>query len=132
MICLQFLCCPGHLTSFIILFIQVQLHPSILPADFDITPTGELVLNLPPSPADSFQNGYDPEGNNRNASASFNSNVSKGISKDVVPPQQVCTLCNFCCSQMHFMAWPALNWTYSKILLFCTSRNEVQCLWMTT
>ncbi len=28
---------------------QVQLHPSILPADFDITPTGELVLNLPNS-----------------------------------------------------------------------------------
>lgn len=26
---------------------QVQLHPSILPADFDITPSGELVLNLP-------------------------------------------------------------------------------------
>ena len=70
---------------------QVQLHPSILPADFDITPAGELVLNLPPSPADSFQNGYDPEGNNRNASASFNANVSKGISKDVVAaPQQVC------------------------------------------
>ena len=72
---------------------QVQLHPSILPADFDITPAGELVLNLPPSPADSFQNGYDPEGNNRNASTSFNANVSKGISKDVaaaaVAPQQV-------------------------------------------
>jgi hypothetical protein len=29
---------------------QVQLHPSILPADFDITPSGELVLNLPPAP----------------------------------------------------------------------------------
>ena len=28
---------------------QVQLHPSILPADFDITPSGELVLNLPPN-----------------------------------------------------------------------------------
>ena len=28
---------------------QVQLHPSILPSDFDITPSGELVLNLPPS-----------------------------------------------------------------------------------
>ncbi|CAB4065132.1 MPDZ [Lepeophtheirus salmonis] len=26
---------------------QVHLHPSILPADFDITPSGELVLNLP-------------------------------------------------------------------------------------
>ena len=32
---------------------QVHLHPSILPADFDITPTGELVLNLPPSPTSS-------------------------------------------------------------------------------
>ena len=42
---------------------QVQLHPSILPADFDITPSGELVLNLPPSPADSFQNGYEGEAN---------------------------------------------------------------------
>lgn len=28
---------------------QVQLHPSILPADFEITPAGELVLNLPPN-----------------------------------------------------------------------------------
>ena len=28
-------------------FLQVQLHPSILPSDFDITPSGELVLNLP-------------------------------------------------------------------------------------
>ena len=28
---------------------QVQLHPSILPSDFDITPSGELVLNLPPN-----------------------------------------------------------------------------------
>jgi C-terminal processing protease CtpA/Prc len=28
---------------------QVQLHPSILPSDFDITPSGELVLNLPPT-----------------------------------------------------------------------------------
>ena len=28
---------------------QVQLHPSILPSDFDITPSGELVLNLPNS-----------------------------------------------------------------------------------
>lgn len=49
---------------------QVQLHPSILPADFDITPSGELVLNLPPSPgADSFQNGYDPEAANGNSKA---------------------------------------------------------------
>ena len=30
---------------------QVQLHPSILPSDFDITPSGELVLNLPPNAA---------------------------------------------------------------------------------
>ena len=30
---------------------QVQLHPSILPADFDITANGELVLNLPPAAA---------------------------------------------------------------------------------
>ena len=43
------------------------MHPSILPADFDITPSGELVLNLPASPADSFQNGYDPESANGNA-----------------------------------------------------------------
>lgn len=26
---------------------QVQLHPSILPADFDITPTGKLVIRVP-------------------------------------------------------------------------------------
>lgn len=39
--------------------IQVQLHPSILPADFDITPTGELVLNLPPAVPVGYQNGYE-------------------------------------------------------------------------
>ena len=27
--------------------LQVNLHPSILPEDFDITPSGELVINLP-------------------------------------------------------------------------------------
>ena len=27
---------------------QVHLHPSILPEDFDITPGGQLILNLPP------------------------------------------------------------------------------------
>ena len=32
---------------------QVQLHPSILPADFDITPAGELVLNVPNQSPDS-------------------------------------------------------------------------------
>ncbi len=37
---------------------QVQLHPSILPADFDITPAGELVLNVPPAPA-GYQNGFE-------------------------------------------------------------------------
>ena len=47
-------------------FLKVQLHPSILPADFDITPSGELVLNLPPSPVDSYQNGYDAEANGNN------------------------------------------------------------------
>ena len=39
---------------------QVQLHPSILPADFDITPTGELVLNLP-NVNQGYQNGFEPE-----------------------------------------------------------------------
>jgi hypothetical protein len=32
---------------------QVNLHPSILPEDFDITPNGELILNLPPGKASS-------------------------------------------------------------------------------
>ncbi len=41
--------------------VQVQLHPSILPADFDITPTGELVLNLPPVVPVGYQNGYEGE-----------------------------------------------------------------------
>ena len=31
----------------------MQLHPSILPADFDITPAGELVLNVPNQSPDS-------------------------------------------------------------------------------
>eukprot|EP00092_Neocalanus_flemingeri_P029346 GFUD01031858.1.p1 GENE.GFUD01031858.1~~GFUD01031858.1.p1 ORF type:complete len:2139 (-),score=780.47 GFUD01031858.1:627-7043(-) len=39
---------------------QVHLHPSILPEDFDITPAGELILNLPPTDEDSpYQNGYE-------------------------------------------------------------------------
>ena len=51
---------------------QVQLHPSILPADFEITPSGELVLNLPPSPVDSFQNGdYPNEGANNGNNKTF-------------------------------------------------------------
>ena len=42
---------------------QVNLHPSILPEDFDITSTGELVLNLPPTDDDSpYQNGYEKNG----------------------------------------------------------------------
>ena len=36
---------------------QVQLHPSILPADFDITPAGELVLNVPTSNASPTDSG---------------------------------------------------------------------------
>ncbi|XP_046389110.1 patj homolog [Ischnura elegans] len=32
---------------------QLQHHPSILPADFEISPAGELVLSLPPSPPSS-------------------------------------------------------------------------------
>ena len=43
---------------------QVHLHPSILPEDFDITPTGELVLNLPPNEDESpYQNGYEKNDN---------------------------------------------------------------------
>ena len=43
---------------------QVHLHPSILPEDFDITPSGELVLNLPQAEEDSpngngYTNGFD-------------------------------------------------------------------------
>lgn len=29
---------------------QIQAHPSILPVDFDLSPIGKLVLNLPPAP----------------------------------------------------------------------------------
>lgn len=36
--------CERDVTKF-----QVHLHPSMVPADFDITPAGELVLNLPNS-----------------------------------------------------------------------------------
>ena len=46
---------------------QVHLHPSILPEDFDITPSGELILNLPQADDDSpYTNGYD---NNENRSS---------------------------------------------------------------
>ena len=40
---------------------QVHLHPSILPEDFDITPAGELILNLPPTDEEDspYQNGYE-------------------------------------------------------------------------
>lgn len=30
---------------------QIQAHPSLLPADFDLDPVGHLVLNVPPSAA---------------------------------------------------------------------------------
>ena len=77
------------------LLMQVQLHPSILPADFDITPSGELVLNLPPSPADSFQNGYDPNetnnGNNKTFTAAkvapTNDFAPKTVSKSILRSQ---------------------------------------------
>jgi hypothetical protein len=37
----------------------VHLHPSILPEDFDITPGGQLILNLPPGAEEEpYQNGY--------------------------------------------------------------------------
>jgi len=44
---------------------QVHLHPSILPEDFDITPAGDLILNLPPSDEDDSpcQNGYEKDEN---------------------------------------------------------------------
>ncbi|XP_023348444.1 patj homolog, partial [Eurytemora carolleeae] len=38
---------------------QVNLHPSILPEDFDITPNGELILNLPSD--EPYHNGYQDE-----------------------------------------------------------------------
>ena len=65
---------------------QVQLHPSILPADFEITPSGELVLNLPPSPADSFQNGDYPNevaNNGNNKTFSSSSKVASSSPKTV-------------------------------------------------
>ena len=45
---------------------QVHLHPSILPEDFDITSTGELILNLPQADDESpngYTNGYDNNDN---------------------------------------------------------------------
>ena len=39
---------------------QVNLHPSILPEDFDITSSGELILNLP-SEDEPYQNGFTEE-----------------------------------------------------------------------
>ena len=43
-------CYPAFKNIFVVLPQppQVNLHPSILPEDFDITPNGELILNLPP------------------------------------------------------------------------------------
>ena len=49
---------------------QVQLHPSILPSDFDITPSGELVLNLPQQ-----QQQLSPAGANANVKANVNVSV---------------------------------------------------------
>ena len=42
---------------------KVHLHPSILPEDFDITPGGQLILNLPPGgdEIEPYQNGYEGE-----------------------------------------------------------------------
>lgn len=37
---------------------QLQQHPSILPVDFDITPCGDLVLNVPP-PVDLYDPGFE-------------------------------------------------------------------------
>ena len=47
---------------------QVHLHPSILPEDFDITSSGELILNLPQNPDEDspYTNGYDSN-DNRNS-----------------------------------------------------------------
>ena len=43
---------------------QVHLHPSILPEDFDITSSGELILNLPQADDDSpYTNGFDSNDN---------------------------------------------------------------------
>ena len=43
---------------------QVHLHPSILPEDFDITSSGELILNLPQADDDSpYTNGFDNNDN---------------------------------------------------------------------
>ncbi|XP_023705166.1 multiple PDZ domain protein isoform X5 [Cryptotermes secundus] len=39
---------------------QLQQHPSILPVDFDITPCGDLVLNVPP-PVDLYDPGFGRE-----------------------------------------------------------------------
>ena len=39
----------------------MQLHPSILPADFDITPAGELVLNLPDQQQQIFPHQQQPQ-----------------------------------------------------------------------
>ena len=50
--------------------LQVQLHPSILPSDFDITPSGELVLNLP--------NNSSASTGNANLNSSSNNNNSAG------------------------------------------------------
>ncbi|GFR30287.1 multiple PDZ domain protein [Trichonephila clavata] len=57
---------------------QLHKHPSILPVDFDISPTtGELLLNLPAEPiplqnSDSFEPSSDPEQN-----YNYNSHVAK-------------------------------------------------------
>ena len=61
------------------------MHPSILPADFDITASGELVLNLPPSPVDSYQNGFDNEANGNNQVFNASANANAVSNK---PPQE--------------------------------------------
>uniref|UniRef100_T1INI3 Uncharacterized protein n=1 Tax=Strigamia maritima TaxID=126957 RepID=T1INI3_STRMM len=42
---------------------QIHQHPSILPVDFDISNTGQLILNLPSDSATTFQESFDSEQN---------------------------------------------------------------------
>lgn len=77
---------------------QLHKHPSILPVDFDISPTtGELLLNVPSDPIplqDSYDQGSDPDQN-----YNYEGHVSKtrvAMKAGEMEPQsnEVCFVCN--------------------------------------
>merc|ERR1719150_3106674 len=60
---------------------QVHLHPSILPEDFDITSSGELILNLPQADDDGpYTNGFNDNNDNSKQEDTEDTAESEGAS----------------------------------------------------